>query len=143
MANVDPRLLALAERTQVRHAELIELANTKRTAMDRLAVYDTLNALRRSFRDEAFGIVGLASPQFLDVRVPDHAFIVAIHDDIEDSMAQLKALASQAVLYKTIKSVGGYGGSPSPWGIPDWVIALVVILVVVNVLSGLKNVTRS
>jgi len=129
-------IVSLAVDAQRQHADLIEEANRRTSSEARFEIQDQLNSVRRSFMASALSVLGLVYPMQLNpLQSEDHALVVAINDDFEDSIAQLKALRDQGTLYKTVKAVTASPFSsvtlpsvePSelPWWV--WVVGLLAV----------------
>ncbi|HYF22616.1 MAG TPA: hypothetical protein VD929_04375 [Caulobacteraceae bacterium] len=139
----DPRIVEFANIAQRRHAELIAEANQRRTREGRLEIADRLNGVRREFMGTALAYLGLTMPLELKALASEnHALVISINDDFEDTISQLRALVNQETLAKQIRLLdvnvlGGGGGSPldPPKG---WVTVLVVVAVIVVALSFRK-----
>src|SRR5687768_9502682 len=98
-------ILSLATEAQRQHQALLNEANTRTSREARFEIQDRLNAARRAFMTSALVVLGVQFPMNLDAfQSEDHALVIAVNDDFEDSIAQLKALRDQATLYKTIKA---------------------------------------
>lgn len=134
------KVYELAKIAQDEHQALINQANERRTSADRLEIINALDVVRRGFRNQAVSLLGYAYPMQLDSnQVPDDR-VVAVHDDIESTQTQLRGLAENATLAKTIRSVkvNFKTGLPELPKLPEieipvWVWAILILIVLLAV----------
>ena len=134
------KIYDLAKIAQDEHQALIEQANERRTSADRREIINALDVVRRGFRNQAVTLLGYAYPMQLDSnQVPDDR-VVAVHDDIESTQLQLRGLAENATLAKTIKSVqvDFKTGLPKLPKLPDikipiWVWAVLILILLLAI----------
>lgn len=133
----DPRIVALAEEAQRKHAALIDEANVRTSLEARFQIADALNGVRRDFRNQAIVLLGVALPMNLQAMANEnHALVIAVNDDFEDTIALIKALGDQEILAKRIRSlnVDVLGGGAAGAKLPDldvpWYVWAALIAVI-------------
>jgi hypothetical protein len=95
-------LVALAEASQRRHAELIAEASRRTSTEARVEVRNELDALRRDFTEHAMALTGVWAPMQWLPENPDHAVAIAVMRDIADTEAQLARLANGEAFNKIL-----------------------------------------
>ena len=119
-------LREFAERVQADHSVLIDDFNRADEWEDRRTVINALESLQRDFTVKALPLVGVMYPAQLLTTDPDHAVIIAVRSDINDTISRGRAAHSSEKLQKRLKEMpstrfGGLGsvnfnlGSPTIW----------------------------
>ena len=107
-------VVADAQATQAMHKEMIQhMADWEARQPGVLSSDDdlrnqfisNLDALRSAFTDRGLQTVGVPFPILLDRTNPAHAVILAVRDDIADTVSKLQANQAQYVLGKQIQDV--------------------------------------
>ncbi len=116
-------LQEFAEATQAEHARLIDKLNASSAWPHRRGVINEMEALQQGFTVKALPLAGVLYPHQLVRTRPDHAVIIAVRSDINDTIARARALRESENLGKRIselKKLGTFGLPNLPGGGNMW-----------------------
>ncbi|MGI0150060.1 MAG: hypothetical protein ACREDF_11095 [Thermoplasmata archaeon] len=98
-------IISYSQDTQARHKVLIEKLSGAKTWEEQRAIADDLNGLQSEYIWWGLKKVGVSAPAYLDRTNPAHAVLIAVRDDIRDTVALIEAKRVQAALAKEIKEI--------------------------------------
>ena len=95
-------LQEFAERTQAEHGRLIGKLNASADWRERRGAIDEMEELQQFFTRGALPHVGVLYPHQLVTTRPEHALVIAVRADINDTISRARALQSSDKLQKRI-----------------------------------------